>query len=84
MIGIMDCNGQHLSRDMQKLLQAARTHRRTLVLGVRRVGKEMPFKSRMGNQITRNVFRLVSGVKVSDTQTRLRAFDSELTEKCFL
>lgn len=62
-IGIMDCDGQHLSRDMQKLLQAARTHRRTLVLGVRRVGKEMPFKSRMGNQITRNVFRLVSGVK---------------------
>lgn len=80
-IGIMDCDGQHLPEDMQKLLQFARTHRRTLVLGVRTVGKEMPLKSRVGNQITRIVYRLVSGVKVSDTQTGLRAFDSELTEK---
>lgn len=80
-IGIMDCDGQHLPEDMQKLLQYARAHRKTLVLGVRSVGKEMPFKSRVGNQITRNVYRLVSGVKVSDTQTGLRAFDSELIEK---
>lgn len=77
-IGIMDCDGQHLTGDMRKLLEAARKHRRTLVLGARQVGKEMPLKSRLGNRITRMVFRLVSGVKVSDTQTGLRAFDSEL------
>lgn len=80
-IGVMDCDGQHLPEDMYKLLQFARTQRRTLVLGVRTVGKEMPLKSRVGNQITRMVYRLVSGVKVSDTQTGLRAFDSELAEK---
>lgn len=81
LIGIMDCDGQHLPEDMMKLLQFARKHRKTLVLGVRTVGKEMPFKSRAGNQITRIVYQLVSGVKVSDTQTGLRAFDSELMEK---
>lgn len=81
LIGIMDCDGQHLPEDMMKLFRFAGTHRKTLVLGVRTVGKEMPFRSRVGNLITRSVYRLVSGVKVSDTQTGLRAFDSELTEK---
>lgn len=80
-IGIMDCDGQHLPEDMMKLFQFTRTHRKTLVLGVRTVGKEMPFKSRIGNQITRNVYRFVSGVKVSDTQTGLRAFDPKLAER---
>lgn len=47
--GIMDCDGQHLPEDMMKLFQFARTHKKTLVLGVRTVGKEMPFKSRAGN-----------------------------------
>lgn len=81
LIGIMDCDGQHLPEDMQKLFQYAMSHRKALVLGVRTVGKEMPLKSRLGNQITRGIYRLISGVKVSDTQTGLRAFDLELAEK---
>lgn len=81
LIGIMDCDGQHLPEDMMKLLEFAGTHSKALVLGVRTVGKEMPLKSRLGNQITRAVFRIISGVKVSDTQTGLRAFDWELIEK---
>lgn len=81
LVGIMDCDGQHLPEDMMKLFQFARMHRKALVLGVRTVGKDMPFKSRAGNRITRMVYRIVSGVKVSDTQTGLRAFGSELTEK---
>lgn len=80
-IGIMDCDGQHLPEDMLKLIEFAGTHRETLVLGVRTVGKEMPLKSRLGNQITRTVYHLISGVNVSDTQTGLRAFGLELTEK---
>lgn len=79
-IGVMDADGQHLPEDMMKLLEAADFHRNALILGVRRVGREMPWKSRLGNQITRGMFRLVSGVWVSDTQTGLRAFDSVLLE----
>lgn len=75
LVGIMDCDGQHLPEDMLKLLEAAGIYKTALVLGVREVGKEMPLKSRLGNQITRAVFKIVSGVKVSDTQTGLRAFD---------
>ena len=80
-IGVMDADGQHLTQDMQKLLEYAGKHRKTLVLGTRTVGPEMPLRSRLGNRITRTVFRLVSGVKVSDTQTGLRAFSCELLTK---
>lgn len=77
-VGVMDADGQHLTEDMWRLLDAAGSHKNTLVLGVRRMGKDTPFKSRWGNRITREVFHLVSGVKVSDTQTGLRAFGTEL------
>lgn len=77
-IGIMDADGQHLPEDMSRLLACAGIRPGRLVLGVRAVGKDMPLKSRLGNQITRMVFRLVSGVRVSDTQTGLRAFGAGL------
>lgn len=80
-IGVMDCDGQHLPEDMMKLFAFAETHPQTMVLGVRKVGKDMPLRSRLGNQITRTVFRLASGVKVTDTQTGLRAFDPELLDR---
>lgn len=83
-IGVMDCDGQHLPEDMMKLFLFAETHRETMVLGVRKVGKDMPLKSRLGNRITRTVFRMVSGVAVTDTQTGLRAFGSELLDRLIL
>lgn len=80
-IGIMDCDGQHLPEDMMRLFRTAGTRSNTLVLGVRAVGKEMPLRSRLGNQITRAVYRIVSGVNVSDTQTGLRAFGPDLIDR---
>lgn len=77
-VGIMDADGQHLPEDMLKLLEAAGDSDRTMVLGVRNVGQKMPLRSRLGNKITRSIFHMVSGVSVSDTQTGLRAFGTEL------
>lgn len=77
-VGAMDADGQHMTEDMMKLSEFSRKHRNALALGIRSVGKEMPIKSRLGNQITRTVFQLISGVNVSDTQTGLRAFSPEL------
>ena len=81
LIGVMDSDGQHLPEDMMKLLGFAGSHRKTMVLGVRNVGMDMPLRSRLGNRITRSVFKLASGVEVSDTQTGLRAFSSDLILK---
>ena len=77
-VGIMDADGQHLPEDMLKLLEAAQDESHTLVLGVRSVGHKMPPRSRIGNELTRSVFHLISGVRVSDTQTGLRAFGTEM------
>lgn len=82
-IGIMDADGQHLPKDMMNLLETAKMYGKSLILGVRKVGKEMPLKSRLGNQITREFFHIVSGVRVSDTQTGIRAFGIELLEKMY-
>lgn len=80
-IGVMDADGQHLPEDMEKLVMKANLKENAIVLGVRNIGKKMPFKSRIGNEITRFVFHSLSGVKVSDTQTGLRAFSRKLLDK---
>lgn len=78
MVGIMDADGQHLPSDMIRVFEGAEAHPDRLTLGVRKVGKEMPFFSRFGNGVTRTLFTLLTGAKVSDTQTGLRAFSVAL------
>ncbi len=77
-VGIMDADGQHMTEDLMRLSEISRLHPDTLVLGVRSIGKKMPLRSRLGNRITRAVFKFVSGISLSDTQTGLRAFGPEL------
>lgn len=79
-IGIMDADGQHLPDDMEKLLMKAATEPQALIIGSRTIDKGVPWRSRMGNLITRKVFRMSTGVAVSDTQTGLRAFSAELLD----
>lgn len=81
LIGVMDCDGQHLPEDMMKLFVHGENAERLMILGVRDVGKDMPLRSRLGNTITRKVFQLLSGVKISDTQTGMRVFTSDLVRK---
>lgn len=77
-IGVMDADGQHLLDDMEKILLKAYRSPGTLILGSRNIDKSMPWKSRLGNKITQQILWLVSGVFISDTQTGLRAFSSNL------
>ena len=75
MAGIVtaDADGQHTPKDILRLIDALYKHPDKLVLGSRAFTGNVPKKSLWGNKITRNVYRLVSGVKVGDTQTGLRA-----------
>lgn len=70
-----DSDGQHTPEDILRVLMAARADRDALVLGVRRFTGNVPLRSRIGNDFTRELFTIVSGAVVSDTQTGLRAFD---------
>lgn len=67
-----DADGQHLIPDIIRVGQQMLQSESTMVLGSRVMNKKAPLKSRLGNGITRTVFRIVSGQKVYDTQTGLR------------
>lgn len=79
-VGIMDADGQHLPDDMEKLLMKAAAEPMALIVGSRTIDRNIPWKSRMGNLITRRIFRMKTGVEVSDTQTGLRAFSTRLLD----
>lgn len=68
-----DADGQHLVPDIIRVGQEMLQSGSTMVLGSRVLNKKTPLKSRIGNAITRTVFNIVSGQKVHDTQTGLRA-----------
>ena len=76
-----DADGQHRYEDICRVVDVARQHPGTLVLGSRAFDGNVPFKSRFGNGITREVFAIASGVRIRDTQTGLRAFDRSCMEK---
>lgn len=68
-----DSDGQHSPECIAAIIDALRKEPEHLILGVRQFdGEDIPWKSRVGNNITIKVFSYVSGVKVSDTQTGLR------------
>ncbi|MBR3874036.1 MAG: bifunctional glycosyltransferase family 2/GtrA family protein [Clostridia bacterium] len=67
-----DADGQHTPKDILRLVEAMHEHPDTLILGSRAFTGNIPKKSLWGNKITRTVYALVSGIRVSDTQTGLR------------
>ena len=70
----VDGDGQHLTKDVLACAAALNEGGGALILGCRDFsGENVPPKSRVGNRVTRAVLGLLCGVKVSDTQTGLRA-----------
>ena len=69
----VDADGQHRLEDIEKCAADLLAHPDSLILGSRDFSREdVPARSRFGNVMTRNVFRLLCGVKIADTQTGLR------------
>lgn len=76
----VDGDNQHQPKDVlaccEKMLETG-----DLVLGVRDFSLPgIPLRSRFGNKTTSLVFRLAMGIKLSDTQTGLRAFPRTILE----
>lgn len=73
-----DGDGQHRTDDILACANEMMQGDRVVVLGCRDFSlKNVPAKSRFGNRITSLVFRLFCGMKLSDTQTGLRAIPTE-------
>ncbi|CAI9390444.1 bifunctional glycosyltransferase family 2/GtrA family protein [Microbacterium sp. T2.11-28] len=76
-----DADGQHTPEDIRRVavaLRRASGATPTIVLGARSFtgagGGAVPMRSRVGNVITRGLFRLATGQRLTDTQTGLRGY----------
>jgi glycosyltransferase involved in cell wall biosynthesis len=70
----LDADGQHLVDDVMNVAEMSRSRGSELVLGVRRIEfLGTPFRSFLGNTLTRGLVRLLVGLHLRDTQTGLRA-----------
>ena len=74
----LDCDGQHTIKDTIKITNEAQNNINTLVIGKRPRDKKIPLRSKIGNEVTRYIFRTITGIDVYDTQSGLRAFSKKL------
>ena len=76
-----DCDGQHYLEDIIKCAEKLRQEPEKLVIGYRNFNeKQVPFRSRFGNKLTRTIFSTFVGIKITDTQSGLRAFGRKAME----
>lgn len=72
-----DADGQHTAEDVLNVAGKSNTWK-TIVLGSRRFDNSVPFRSRMGNQITKGMLKFFFGLDLHDTQTGLRCLSFDI------
>lgn len=73
-----DGDGQHKTSDIIACAKEMTSGEHAVVLGCRDFSlPEVPKKSRFGNALTSGVFKFLCGMRISDTQTGLRAIPTE-------
>lgn len=80
----VDGDNQHRAQDIMACARKMTERKNAVILGVRDFsGKDVPKRSRFGNNMTSFVFRFACGMKISDTQTGLRAIPAQyLKDMC--
>lgn len=77
-----DSDGQHTVSDVLKAAHLSIENPEAVVLGCRTFDlKNVPWRSRFGNHSFRLLFRLTTGLEISDTQTGLRALPASFMEE---
>lgn len=80
----VDCDGQHILKDIDTCAYLTYNNPNKLILGCRQFqDKEIPLRSRFGNKLTKQIIRLLCGIRVSDTQTGLRGLPTSLIRDYF-
>jgi glycosyltransferase involved in cell wall biosynthesis len=74
-----DSDGQHRPADIEAVAARVGVTDAAMVLGARAFTGPVPARSRFGNTATRVLFRLVTGLSVTDTQTGLRGYPAWMT-----
>lgn len=69
-----DGDGQHTAEDILAVGKMVEQHPNQLIVGSRNFSRDVPvpYRSKVGNLITRKIFKTVVGMNISDTQSGLR------------
>ena len=83
LIGVVtaDADGQHLVEDVLKVARWLESRPESLVIGTRTFESDVPLRSIIGNSCTKVLFRLLTGKRVSDTQSGLRGIPMQFVPK---
>lgn len=83
-IGVVtaDADGQHSTADILRIAAGFRERPDDVILGARQFGRNVPFRSKLGNLVSRHVYRFFIGLNLSDTQTGLRGIPRSLMASC--
>jgi putative flippase GtrA len=73
-----DSDGQHGVADILAVADRVRRVSGAMVLGCRNFSGDVPARSRFGNTVTRGLFRLATGQRITDTQTGLRGYRADM------
>lgn len=73
----LDADGQHLVDDVLIVSQALLDNPQALIMGARKFDRDVPFRSMIGNNITKHLFRFLVGHKLGDTQSGLRGIPQD-------
>ena len=68
----VDSDGQHLVEDIEKIAREVESRKNDVIFGVRSFNENIPFRSKLGNKITRYLLYIFNGISLDDTQTGLR------------
>ena len=82
---VFDADGQHHPEDVRNVVARFLENPEVFVIGVREYHDpniEIPLRSRFGNRVTEIVFRLCTGVHLSDTQSGLRCYPRKVAAMC--
>jgi glycosyltransferase involved in cell wall biosynthesis len=81
-IGVVtaDADGQHATDDILKVANELRSRPTEVTFGSRDFKRDVPFRSKIGNVISRYIYRFLIGLNLSDTQTGLRGIPRRLME----
>lgn len=77
----LDADGQHRPQDAVRVAESFLAAPDAFVIGSRKAAGNMPWRSRFGNHLTRQVFRWVAGVRLADTQSGLRCFSRAIAPR---
>ncbi|MCM1307477.1 MAG: glycosyltransferase family 2 protein [Butyrivibrio sp.] len=74
-----DGDGQHKTEDIIKIARILESEK-TIVLGSRSLSKEIPFRSRIGNDMSKLTYTLATGRYLRDNQSGLRGFPADMAK----